>query len=820
MGLTKMKIKSLEVENIKLFDKKFDRIKRISHVDLVLLNGPNGYGKTTIFDAMELALTGEIKRIKIYNENLGVAKNEKYDKKILITDPSKEAYVSLTLEEGGSELKLLRLYEKPSVSKKSKSSTDNNPHKIFEKFVRKLYVNGEEILEKDKQETVLESYHLNNITEFFDKCCFLSQDEHLQFLKEAKKDKSVSLEFLFQLPEKQKKEIEKLDRVISSLQNSNTKNNLGYIQKLEKCIGELKEKVENLQKIAKENQVSENGDEKENLEYESLFPQKGIKWDKQMPVLSDDEYVAFNSEIDDLIYFAKNQQNCINYVWNKPFRDIIKPFSGNEDIRCEDNALEYAYRYFSLVLSGESIEKKYHKQQQFEQLKMILEKRDIHKINWEVVSSENLLNENAINWVKQEIGLIGKLKQTQGMVDRIITSLNDTRNALLQRSREAMDSGTIEDKECPFCGTPYEERSILENSILAEGEKLLSLSKGAAQDIQNKVNEIYEKYLNNMMIVIQSGLQDRISETLYKKCQEVKGYKGNIDSIKTMLQAVNINLPEVYEENITEISKGYDVFIGNIKQHLRPVVREIEEQLIAKKFELIYNKYYDNAESRFREITDLVLQSKKKYIGRIFCDANREMILEKQNELKKLEKRHDKLKEMYDELCGYRKAIDEGIIDYKKKVIQDIEPLLHVYTAKILQQKFCGKSIFILTDDKMENFQLIHSAKDNHDILYNMSSGQLAAVSLSFLLCMNQVYAQQQSLPVLLIDDPIQTIDDVNMVGLVDILRFEFKNTQIFISTHEQKFEWYLKYKYEKAGKKMKAYNMKDILLRTNTIDL
>ena len=284
---------------------------------------------------------------------------------------------------------------------------------------------------------------MDNVTEFFDKCCFLSQDEHLQFLKETKKDKSIAIEFLFQLPEKQKKEIERLDRVISSLQNSNTKNNLGYIQKLEKGIGELKEKVENLQKIAKENQVSENGDEKENLEYESLFPQKGIKWDKQMPVLSDDEYVAFNSEIDDLIYFAKNQQNCINYVWNKPFRDIIKPFSGNEDIRCEDNALEYAYRYFSLVLSGESIEKKYHKQQQFEQLKMILEKRDIHKINWEVVSSENLLNENAINWVKQEIGLIGKLKQTQGTVDRIITSLNDTRNALLQRSREAMDLSLI-----------------------------------------------------------------------------------------------------------------------------------------------------------------------------------------------------------------------------------------------------------------------------------------------------------------------------------------------------------------------------------------
>lgn len=116
----------------------------------------------------------------------------------------------------------------------------------------------------------------------------------------------------------------------------------------------------------------------------------------------------------------------------------------------------------------------------------------------------------------------------------------------------------------------------------------------------------------------------------------------------------------------------------------------------------------------------------------------------------------------------------------------------------------------------MQNFQLTHSEEDNQDILYNMSSGQLAAVSLSFLLCMHQIYAKQQSLPILLIDDPVQTIDDVNMVGLVDILRFEFQDTQIFISTHEQKFEWYLKYKYEKAQKKIDSYNMKNIVLQTD----
>lgn len=41
--------------------------------------------------------------------------------------------------------------------------------------------------------------------------------------------------------------------------------------------------------------------------------------------------------------------------------------------------------------------------------------------------------------------------------------------------------------------------------------------------------------------------------------------------------------------------------------------------------------------------------------------------------------------------------------EYKKKIIRDTEPLLHVYTAKILQQKFNGKSIFISAYDKVEN---------------------------------------------------------------------------------------------------------------------
>lgn len=101
-----MKIKSVEIENFKLFGGKFDEIENISEANLILFNGPNGYGKTTVFDAIELALTGKIKRIDKYNDDLGINKKEKHAKRLLVADPSKEASVSLTIETEDCELKL------------------------------------------------------------------------------------------------------------------------------------------------------------------------------------------------------------------------------------------------------------------------------------------------------------------------------------------------------------------------------------------------------------------------------------------------------------------------------------------------------------------------------------------------------------------------------------------------------------------------------------------------------------------------------------------------------------------------------------------
>ena len=58
-------IKRLYIENYKLFSQKeID----FSGALLSVFDGPNGYGKTSIFDAIELLITGKISRVKSVNQ--------------------------------------------------------------------------------------------------------------------------------------------------------------------------------------------------------------------------------------------------------------------------------------------------------------------------------------------------------------------------------------------------------------------------------------------------------------------------------------------------------------------------------------------------------------------------------------------------------------------------------------------------------------------------------------------------------------------------------------------------------------------------------
>ena len=67
----------------------------------------------------------------------------------------------------------------------------------------------------------------------------------------------------------------------------------------------------------------------------------------------------------------------------------------------------------------------------------------------------------------------------------------------------------------------------------------------------------------------------------------------------------------------------------------------------------------------------------------------------------------------------------------------------------------------------------------------------------------------------LLIDDPLQTIDDISAISLIDLLSEHFQDTQLILSTHEDDKQYLIKKKYEQSGYPCISLNMQNHYLNT-----
>lgn len=797
-----MKIQKIEAENFKLFSEKFQDVEKIGDTDLILFNGPNGYGKTSVFDVLEFCLTGKIKRILQYTEELKVAKNEASENRILISDETRESHVKIYLEEKGQNIEITYLC--PPRRKKN-ASRENNPIRIFDMFHRTIVCNGEEV---QNQEDFLNGLGLNDIEEVFDKCCFLSQDEHLSFLKKAKTSKADALSFLFEVPEIWTKEQERVEKLLDSLCDRRKTKVPSYLIRL----AQQEEKIENEKKTLEEKMKTDAADAQ--VPYQRLFQGKNIAWDQENAVFDEKAWRDAQGELEDLLYFSKNKESCRNYLFNRPYEEFLKEFQGGENIFYQDCPLEYSYRFYGLVKKEEELERAYIKEKKYRGLYDNLQNGKYDGLNWEFIREENLLEYAAVSEIQGQLKVLGNLGKTQGLLERTMLSLSQTRQQLIEHMHTAMEQRGLSENVCPLCGASYTDREALDKEIEKETKVLNELSDDSVTQIRNIRKNLYEEFFRKLMENISERLKNTVSEKTYRRLQEAKRYKLLILKNEEILGNIDIHLPEQYVEDITEQNRGYNALLKELRAKMKAIPEEVSLQLKAREFEEKLKRYFDGDEMRFSQLSVEMLERKKGYINFSYFDANNKLLETKKTELEIVRNRKRKLERLKADLEKYQTALAEGIQEYKKTIMKDIEPLLYVYTARMLQQKFNGKSVCISTDEHFKNIQFINSGNtDKQDILYSMSSGQLSAVALAFLLCMNQVYGQNRACSVLMIDDPVQTIDDVNMVGFVDILRYEFPDRQIFVSTHEQKFEWFLRYRFAKAGKSVKVFNMKDIML-------
>lgn len=152
--------------------------------------------------------------------------------------------------------------------------------------------------------------------------------------------------------------------------------------------------------------------------------------------------------------------------------------------------------------------------------------------------------------------------------------------------------------------------------------------------------------------------------------------------------------------------------------------------------------------------------------------------------------------------------------EYQTQLINAIKIPLMVYSGRIIQNYPLGLGIRAV----VKTNQLVFEAgcKSGNDVYNILSTGQLNGLSIALLLSIKNVYGNTEGLDILLIDDPLQTIDDISAISLADLLTQQGIG-QIVLSTHEETKAALLRYKFKRAGMSVLEQNMQALYMRAVT---
>lgn len=760
---------------------------------LIALSGPNGFGKTTIFDAIEICFCDKIERIVPINNA-----NKKVKDNLLIYKNRDKATIAIELvnEENNNIITIIkRIYK-----------NDKNNECSIKKNINSFWVNeginlnniniddyGEKI--ENLKLFLQEKIGINN--DYFNYFYYISQDNSSNFLKKGLSDRKSIFDVLMKI----ENEID-LDKKIKELLDGKRANSINKL--IDSKREEIKKDIKALFNI-------NNTD----LDYQSniiIFEgNSSIEWDQQEYSIKDKKVL---DELINLIRFMENYNVFMARKNNLKIEKLLDEELLNEFVNV-------------VILCDYNVKLDYEKNIKYKIDKLEAQKNICNKIkNIDKYSFEDEKVIEDLSFINDELKLELNLDETSKNIKNIISENRqlDKKKKKIKELKESIDKlnklfiDSIDKKEqniCPLCNSKFnsaEELQLIIESNIIELQKLISIdNKEKEKDIKDYLTKIsikckeklganeLEKYINNI------DNQIKLLRTYYTK-QSLKEY---IDFY------VNINEIEYIVNKIKNDSKNA---VSNLKESLQSkLIKEVKEYSKEEYLldEQLYNKYTsmlnkkDVFDEKIEELLDKA-KKKKKFFERELSLINSKEKIIINNEVKKLIKMEE-LKSILEKL---EKIYKNTIKNYKNDVVSTIEVPLYIYIGKIIQTYQGGLGVFIKEDTNKENILFTpNSNESEHDIINTFSSGQLSAFMIAFLLVINQLYLvgnkSNDILNTILIDDPVQTMDDVNIASLIEVLRNQFGKYQIILSTHEDEKINYMRYKFEKFGIKTMEYNVK-----------
>ncbi|MBO3309136.1 ATP-binding protein [Clostridium perfringens] len=252
---------------------------------LIALSGPNGFGKTTIFDAIELSFCDKIERIVPINKG-----NKKVKDNLLIYKNRDSAIIAIELinEEKNDVITIIKRIEKNGKNKEEDIKESINSFWINEGIDLNKINNNNYGNKIDNLKDFLQK-KLGINSEYFNYFYYISQDNSSNFLKKSLLERKSIFDILMKI----ENEID-LNKKIKDLLDSKKNNSISKLIDLKR--EEIKKDIKSLFNV-----------ESKDSEYQSniiVFEgNNNIEWDKEDYNIKNREPLV---ELENLINFIKN----------------------------------------------------------------------------------------------------------------------------------------------------------------------------------------------------------------------------------------------------------------------------------------------------------------------------------------------------------------------------------------------------------------------------------------------------------------------------------------------------------------------------------
>lgn len=742
-----MRILKLHIHNFKVFD---DIEFDFSGNDATILCGRNGFGKTTIFDASELLFTGTIKRYENYTEEYHEKKYIIYGKQLIHDESVNDIFIEALVEIKPHYYSTFRI-----VGDKDKLNVPVNFSEAFHwdsHFVPPKELGG--------------FSHYTRLN-------YMSQDESTEFLKRKESDRSKQIETLFKT-DKFDQQIERVGMARKGLRDVKKEYEVEKV-----ALGAYEE---GLKKI-----ISQQKTDNQTANNIPIFNPETVAWDGENPSLNVEEIDAIiqeGGELDNIKYYIEHREDYQNIISNNKLYKILQQPTLHQ--------IAFYYKYHESVALLEQYrdyKNGYLKYYNSLAIDNIANSPIVYK-----ESLQELLPREAFksleNLRKRTADILLSASRLQLSCNRIIESRRQIEN----------DLSVTEFSRCPVCGTDFGEHSILLAQVSQNEQIILREANQISQNTSETFSN-YKKTIKEMVIdkMERYFADNHINNDILDDYDRVK-FISTKDEYRRTIQLIGDSIPRNLDIDKLEME---------IQKRLLTLVKDIDESVNRELLQQVaarYGKYLRN------DLKGSEIELKRKYLSGYQFKLCVEQRKKNTLEFARIDKLLKKCQAYDENLLGLEKVLKQKRAEYVEKVISDIEVLFYIYSGRIMQDSFYGRGVFMRRDLSSSSVSRIifvtGSYQNNVDVLYNMSSGQIISVAIAFLLALNKLY---DNLGFLAIDDPVQTIDDINLWGLIETIRHEFYDKSLLLSTHEGNSAALIRYKLSMIGRNAYALDMGSI---------